>query len=371
VIHSLHDIPQAEWDVLASGDIRASHGWLLGAQESMAPYAAPHHVVLRSGGRLVGAAVAFIYRDPGSSLDPDNLLLGRLAGPLNGCGISFRPALVCATPRLWGGRILGASPGAVLDALQQAAVDLGLPLHLPRVGEDEAELASQLRSRRFLETAQDPLARLDIEWPTFESYVKSLKRRDRKMPTKIRHEMAKATRDGVLVKEIDPAAYSARLHQLVDQHARRLNGSQAPFEADFLPRLKQRLGNQCVVYGALIGKELVGFVLMLRDEQAAFLPLVGIEDGHRSSFVYFNTAFFRPIGDAIGLSLKQLWFGSFLLPLKERRGCRILPTSLFYRAPTELGTQAMATWFALHRFWAIRFRFAAAHTLAARHEDAR
>lgn len=364
VVDTIGAVAQPEWDALAAGHAGASHGWLRAVEDTMPAHAEPRHVLVRDGRRLVGAAIGYVCRQPGTSLDPDMLLLGRLARPARRLGLSFRPALVSTTPRNYGRQVLGDT-GAVLQALEATARSERLPLHLPRVAGERSVLAQALRARAYLETEQDPVARLDIAWPSFEAYVASLKRRRRKLPTVVRHEIRKAREDGVRMVEIaEPAAHAGRLHELADQHQRRLNGTPSPFPAGFVPRLKELMGGGCTVYGAFAGSRLVGFIVMVRAGEEASLPVLGIEAGHRASFVYFNLVFYRPIADAIELGLRRIWFGPLLLEPKVRRGCRVVRAAMFYRAPTRIGHEALRPWFALHRRWCRERRFAAALALA-------
>ena len=353
-------LPPAIWDGLAGSQVTAQHGFLTAVEAAGIPGLVPHYLALPGG---AGGAVCYEARDRRCGLDPDGHLLGRLAGPARRLGVSWLPALICAPFRGYGGHLLGSDPAAVLDGVEALADGLRLPLHLPRVLDEDLRLCALLEQRGYHRTAHDPVARLDIAWDSFEGYLASLSRGAR---SAARGELRRNREAGVTIGEItDPSCCAQRLHQLMDGHNRRLNGAAVPFDPGFIPALKAALGRRVNLYGAWRADRLVGAIVVLRHGELAYAPYIGL-DPERGEFTYFNLAYYRPIADAIATGVRRFYFGTMLYAMKVRRGCRILPTSQFYRGRSRAGHLATTPWFALHAWWARQHKYAAILTLRPR-----
>ncbi|MFL5336421.1 MAG: GNAT family N-acetyltransferase [Geminicoccaceae bacterium] len=341
------------WDRLAGAHAIASHDWLTAIERASIPGLTPDYPSLPDG---AGAAVCYEARDRRCGLDPTGLLLGRLAAPAERLGLSWLPALICAPYRGHFGHLLGSDPAAVLDRVEALADELGLPLHLPRVLDEDRRLCRLLGERGYHRTAHDPVARLDIAWDSFEGYLASLTRNAR---SAARGELRRNREAGVAIREIDdPATCADRVHRLLDDHNRRLNGVGVPFGRNFLPTLKAALGSRAILYGAWRDDRLVGVAVVLRQGDTAYTPYIGL-DQERGAFTYFNLACYRPIADAIPAGVRRFYFGTMLYAMKVRRGCRVLPTSHFYRGRTRAGHLALSPWFKAHAWWARRHKYAA------------
>jgi predicted N-acyltransferase len=352
-----------DWDAVAAGRVLASRDWLLALEEAGIPGVEPRYALVREGGRPVGAAVCYVNRGRQPGLDPDDLLLGQLKPMARWLGFTFSPALVNAPFRGYGVQLFGPAREAMLDELEALARRERLPLHIPRVPDEEADLCRLLLARGYHRTADQPLARLDIAWDSFDGYLKALKRVGPKAEGTVRREINRNRRAGVEIREIaDVTAFADGLHELAEAHELRRNGARPSYPPSLLPRLKERLGGRCTVYGAFKGDRLTGFAVLLHDGSDGYLPFFGL-DGSRADFTYFNLCYYQPIRDAIAGGLKRLHFGRLMCELKMRRGCRILRTSRFYKGATPPRHLAAAAWFSAHARVAER-RFASAHALA-------
>jgi uncharacterized protein len=362
IIRSVRGIATSEWDSVVAGNVTGRHGWLLAVEEAGLEGIEPHYVLHREGRQLVGVAICYLNRGGQPGLSPDDVLLGRLRPVARRLGVSFSPALMCAPYRGYGVQLFGVTREALLDGMEALARAEALPVYLPRVPEEETDLHHSLAERGYHRTVDHPIARLDIAWNSFEGYLDALGHKGRAM---VRHEMKRNQRAGVVIREIDePWAVAPRLHELVQAHHLRRNGTCLPFPPSLLPRLKELLGRSCIIYGAFKGGELVGFTVLLRDGHTGFLPFVGIDGAGKGDFIYFNLCYYRPIADAIMGGLRRLFFGILLYDLKARRGCRIVRTSLFYKGAAPAWHLAVGPWFWAHGWWAARYKFASALALA-------
>ena len=90
----------------------------------------------------------------------------------------------------------------------------------------------------------------------------------------------------------EPAHFRERLHHLMNSHYVRLNRRPFPFRPELFDRLKSRLGGRAVIYVARLEEELIGVSVALRDDNAAYLPMIGVDpDRGRASAAYFNLGY--------------------------------------------------------------------------------
>ena len=349
--------PQSDssWDHLAGAQVVSSHGWLRAVEAAGIEGLRAHYVSLKNHDTLAGAAVCYEVRSRRSGVDPTSYLLGRLAPLARGAGLSFLPTLVCAPYRGYAGHLLGPDRASVLDRVEALADELKLPICVPRVLDGDEDLCRLLLARGYHRTLHEPVACVDVVWDSFEAYLASLRHSAR---SAARGEIRRNREAGVEIREIrDPASCAARLHQLMDSHNERRNGAGVPFGPAFMPALKAGLGDRAVFYGAFRRGELVGVTFLFRQGDTAYVPLVGLDED-RGAFTYFNLVFYRPIADAITTGLRRVFFGTKLYEMKVRRGCRVLPTSLFYRGSSRAAHLAAAPLFRAHAWWVRRHKFA-------------
>jgi predicted N-acyltransferase len=353
-------IPTALWDGVAEAEVMASHGWLTALEQAGIDGLRPHYVLAGKSDRL-GAAVCYETRDKVRGMDPTDYLLGRLSRIGRRLGLSFAPALVCAPYQGYSGHLLGRDRAAVLARVEALAAERGLPLLLPRVLDEDASLRELLLGRGYHRTVFSPVARLDIAWNSFDGYLASLRKRAR---SAARAEIRRCGEAGIAISEItDVAPLASRLHALADSHSSRRNGTGVPFGPAFFPALKAALGPRAVFYGAYRLGELIGFVLVLRDGEAGHACYIGMSES-KMNFAYFNLGYYQPIRDGISAGLKRLYFGTLLYDVKVRRGCKVLPTSLYYRGASRARHLALAPLFRAHREWTSRFKLARVLALA-------
>jgi hypothetical protein len=131
----------------------------------------------------------------------------------------------------------------------------------------------------------------------------------------------------LVIEQLDePARLGERPHRLMNSHYFRLNRMPFPFRSEFFERLKSRLDGRAVVYVARIEEELIGVTVALVDDDAVYLPMIGVDpDRGRASAAYFNLAYNRPIRDSLAAGHRRMYFGRLFHGLKARRGCRDTP----------------------------------------------
>jgi predicted N-acyltransferase len=66
---------------------------------------------------------------------------------------------------------------------------------------------------------------------------------------------------------------------------------------------------------------------------------------------YFMLTYYRPIQYAIDKRLKRIYFGNAQYALKQRRGCKISNSYIFYKSPRPAVNNLVGLWFLVHRIW--------------------
>jgi predicted N-acyltransferase len=175
IVNTTRELVAEEWDAVTSGHILAHRGWLRAIEDANIPGIEARYVIARDGSRPAGAAVCYFTRGHQPGLNPDDLLLGELKPLAQRIGFSFSPALVVAPFRGYDVPLLGTAREALLGTIEMLARRERLAVHIPRVPEDDTELCRLLLKRGYHRTSDQPIARLDIRWDTFDGYLKSLK----------------------------------------------------------------------------------------------------------------------------------------------------------------------------------------------------
>ena len=109
--------------------------WLRAVRQAGARSVIPHLVEA-----ACGTAVCFEAGDHRSGLDPTAYLSGRLAPLARRLQLSLVPALVCAPYRGHIGHLPGRDRAALLNGVEALADRLRLPIHLPRVLDEDGAL---------------------------------------------------------------------------------------------------------------------------------------------------------------------------------------------------------------------------------------
>lgn len=355
-------LPQ-EWDQLANGDVMSGHGWLKTVQETHTQKMEPRYVLLRERGRLIGASVCYFTDDKAGPVNLDKIFWGRLQDPARGLGLSFLPTAECYPFRQYGRHFFiekslpSAERAMVLRRLflrvEEDAFQDGRSMCFIHVMEHEQDLIQLLRTAGYFETMGYPVNYVDIEWPDFEGYKKAADRLSRGMRRNITREINRNRREGVRIRPLENLEGSEdRLHELLDMNHRKHNGIPFPFRRDFLKKLKDNLGEDCVIYAAEKKGIISGVSLLLRRGPVGHSLMVGVDHDYAGNdATYFNISVYRPIQDAIQSRMRRLYMGNAQYVLKQRRGSLTSYCYLFYKSPKWAQNAAARAWFPLHRRW--------------------
>jgi predicted N-acyltransferase len=215
------------------------------------------------------------------------------------------------------------------------ARDSGCGVWFRGVAETEALIADVLAKRGYLRSREAPVACLELDpgWSCFGDFRRHLKKAHPQTAKSLSREINLARRGGLVIEQLDePAHLREQLHGLMNSHYVRLNRRPFPFRPEFFERLKSRLEGRAVIYVARLEQELIGVLVALRDDDAVYLPMIGVDPQRsRASAAYFNLGYNRPIQDSLTAGHHRVYFGKLLYGMKARRGCRRLEMDLYFR----------------------------------------
>lgn len=344
----------------------ASHGWLETLENTFAVDCRPRYVVLRDRNKLIAGTVCYLPESASQVPGLDDILFGRLKPLARKCGLSFLPSLICGPMNCVGKHLLldnslvgkprELAIRQLLDALEHIASTEAVSLYFWNLFDDEKEILESLEDRGYRKTRVFPACYLDIDWSSFDEYISYLKTFSKNAAKQVRQDLNRNQKAGVRIERIrDVAPYQARLFELADAHWFKYNLMRYPYRPDFFSKVLETLGEGGALYGAFKASTLIGFLLLVRQDDTSYALEVGIDhELSQRDATYFNVAFYTPIRDAIDARTKKLYFGRGLPEPKMRRGCRRKNAYLYYRARNEMRNAALRPWFLLHSLWVRR-----------------
>ncbi|CAN5347904.1 hypothetical protein BH24PSE2_BH24PSE2_11650 [soil metagenome] len=362
-LQRIEDIDAAAWNRLAPDDVYAQHGWLRVVEVSVCEAVEPVYFLLREGGELLGAAICYVLRTRGSSLD--EMWFGRLHRPFARIGLSLSPALYCG-PMIGQGRHMlwrrdTADPGFVVDRLLDAMTAFAeterLALAVAKLPADQQSLLDALNARRFIRTMNWPVSYLEIRWENLDAYVSALPGSSSRMRTTVRREIAAPGKAGIRFTRPERfSTLSQELFDLVEANHRAHSEQPLGLAPDFFRTLERHHAGASIVTLACSDDGVTGVALLLTAGRCAGGPLIGVSDDarNRKAFTYFNLAFYEPIRICIERGLEGIWLGAGLYDMKRRRGCRERELVMLVRPRSTLGRAAARLWTAAHRRWVHR-----------------
>ncbi len=173
---------------------------------------------------------------------------------------------------------------------------------------------------------------LDVQWKSFEEYLKSLKNMNRHS---IRREIRKCAENGVTIKDSDFNDLSERLSGLTANLLSKYNQNSENniFDAKFFRVLNKYAADKTKVFMAEKNGEIVGFSLSMVQNDVLDVFMCGFDYQAQSStdFTYFNLCYYAPIQWCIEQGIKKLYYRRKSDRAKLYRGCKKERTFAFVK----------------------------------------
>ena len=190
-------------------------------------------------------AITYIVEKDERVSDIDGQLLGRIGKYASWLKFSFLPVLICGTVASFGQHLL-ADPALdskeknyimnmLLDAIIGHAGKQGLSICFTYLGDDDRRIMDLLKEKGFSHAYVNPYSYLDIEWSSFDEYVKSLKQASKNIKKSIIREIRKNKKTGVRIEiEKEPGQYQDRLFELINNNHIKYNYTPFYLKKEFI-----------------------------------------------------------------------------------------------------------------------------------------
>ncbi len=311
---------------------------------------------------LAAAAICEPVIAPEAHSPLDALLFGRATRLARVLRVPTRPTLLFKTP-LGSASAVALRPGSpaerrrllhrLLNGIEEHAAQCKLGVAFIGIPADDELLTGTLRERGYLETEINSTTRLEIEWSDFDGYIEHLRRRSKHAAQNARTERSRNRSSGVCIRQVQNQVVDAHaMYRLFREHYRHKNGREPLEGPQFLPQLREALGEDLLVFEAVRGGQLVAMLGVVRSGSVGWLSWLGFDlRNRRNDFTWANLCFYHLADSAAALGLKTLLHGNSALDAKRRRGCRVIASRLFYRPAQRFVRVAARPYFSLHRAW--------------------
>jgi predicted N-acyltransferase len=323
---TIFDFDEREWDALAPQDILASYGWLATVEESTTEQIGFLYIVVRDGGKLIGAAVCHMI--PDRKYDGlDYVVYGSAMSIARHSGLKLVPALVVGSryglsaPFLIADTLPEDSRAEVRRQLLESVVEHANEISATLIVRNAGPADTDLRDAHLIPTPEMPTTYLDIRWRTFEEYRKALSQIHPRTAKALRHARNVHRRRGLVAERItQPAQCTAELHGLLASQYERLNEARLPFNGSFLANTLKHLGDRVTIRATRDDSGYTGIELDIVHGDYARSMMIGIDQGRgRTAGAYFFL-----IDDGISWAIeaghRRYYLGRMMYNIKLRRG---------------------------------------------------
>lgn len=360
---SIKEIDKSVWNALTSQQsIYFDYDWLASNEQGL--FSSAYYIcAYTTQNDLVAAAPAYVISDPNTCYFPYNIkemliapatlneivttlcpvwlrhigksvlsIATRLA--LKILKVHFFPMLICTTPYGYVSGFIRAEgtanqadvTKAILEAMDSICEAERIPLLALLYLPESQLLSTDLAQWGFQRISLYPDCFLDIEWESFDQYIKSFRSKQRR---NIRTEIRRFHSKGLQIQfyeSFDLNTWIDELIRLEINVATRYDHGVLDPEV-FRQWYRQVIGNmlsQSRLFVAYRESQPVGFTLLLQKGNTYYVKLYGLDyDQADQSFAYFNLVFYAPIQQAIAQGMTRVYFGPGGYEAKLKRGCHI------------------------------------------------
>ncbi|MGD0643947.1 MAG: GNAT family N-acetyltransferase [Candidatus Bathyarchaeia archaeon] len=191
------------------------------------------------------------------------------------------------------------------------------------VSEFNELLMENLQNFSYLKSPGITTYYLDVRWPSFEDYLKSLKK---KTAQNVKREIKKCTENGITIEEQEISQLSAtkfselnyNVNLKYDKNSRNI------FDSSFFDMLNEYAKEKTILFVAKRNNEVVGLCLLLRqgDTVDVWMPGFKYDSLTNTDFTYFNLVYYAPIQWAIKEGVRKMYFRNKAEKVKLSRGCK-------------------------------------------------
>lgn len=340
VYHTIRDVPQALWDAPAPLQSEATSWafWNVLEQSGLNDFCYHYALLVNQSGEILAQTCFYDVTTDLAIFGP--VWLRQLLTSVRRVWPGFMKLrmLECGTPVT-----LVSPPVTILPHTDPALIITSLTILLRKIAQRQKQLLIVVRDfeppaakLEALFAAQGyhlshnlPNTYLDIRWPTWQAYVKSMRSYYRSKLVKYMKRNEEAGISCQLVSDF--ADMAETLHaQWMSVHVNAKEFQREILTPEFYRTLAQQDGIEARVLLFYQQKRLVGHALLLRDHEELRWLYVGRESISPDGLYLFIAQ--KVVQTAISLGAKRLEMGLTTYPIKQDLGAEIVPLRMALRA---------------------------------------
>jgi predicted N-acyltransferase len=359
IIDTMSAVSRPDWQRIAVGHPALRHE-VLRTLQTNANRPMALRVFLLEDDEGVAAAAIGEEVTAGDGHNPlDNALFGRARGAARSVGLATAPALVFESALGSAPPILvrdGPSRSLYLERLlteiERYGAQRNLGVAFSGIPASDGELASAFKRHRYVSSEVASTAWLDVEWSDFDGYLRFLRGRSKNAAKTVRGERNRNAKSGTYIRRLPTTAPLDSIYVLARDHYRRKNRADLLDSPEFLPRLKQDIGEDLLCFAAERDGQRIASVAVVRFGDVGWVSWLGFaEDDRPNDFTYSNLVYYHLAESAAKLGINTLLYGNSVLKAKEMRGCKILVNRLYWRPRSALARTLVMPYLSMHRAW--------------------
>jgi hypothetical protein len=339
VFRSIDDIGKGAIDSI-SDDPFFTFGWFRTLETQQTNDMSPIYLAVYNESKVVGVVPLFIELIEQNSND----LLSKFLNLGNRIGFCQNRVLNCYSPFCFRSKILlshSQEEKLVLDLLSEKidAICKEQKILISKfscVSEFDKVLIENLQNHGYRKNLGITTFYLDVQWNSFQDYLKSLKLNVRK---NVRREIRKCKENGVKIEESELEDLTIKLSELYtnlslkyDKNAKKI------FDHNFFGMLNTYAKEKTKLFIAKKNGEVVGFCLLLRQRDVldGFMAGFNYSIQTKTDFIYFNLCYYAPIKWAIENDVKKIYYRGMAEKVKRDRLCKPEKTYRFIKYHNKL-----------------------------------
>jgi predicted N-acyltransferase len=331
VFRSVVEIGRDSIDAI-SDDFFFTYGWFRTLETQQSFYVSPIYIAVYDEGKLAALAPCFVDLQDHFFIDGPRIMpfMKKLLSLGHRVGLCQDHVMLCYSPFCLRSKVLlRKSPEEefLLSLLSNKVDEICrkqrfLFSSFLFVSEFDGLLMENLRNLGYLSSPGTTTLYLDVKWPSFEDYLKSLKYNTRK---NIRREIRKCAENEVTIEKRELKDLSAKLSELLANHILKYaKNAKNIFDPVFFSKLDEYARDKIKVFIAKKNNEVVGFSLLTQHKKTLDAWMCGFNYNAltKTDFAYFNLAYYAPIRYAIDEGFKKIYYRRKSEKVKLDRGCK-------------------------------------------------
>ena len=307
--NSIVNIPSQEWDDLVHHTMCCTSAWMNLFEHSLPAHVTPYYVTVLRSNQLIGGAVCYKTRRKFWNI--------RIPVVAIMCLFSEEKIFIKE----------GEDYTTVLSHLYNGIEEIAkkekvFMISVPYLSHERALKFFEEKGFTLIKGAL--LTRLNVEWETFEDYLRSLSRKAKKS---IRHTVNQGRRRGLVLEHSHDFSDADNLFSIYRSNLERHNYEHTiPFSSELFQNFERYVKDQVYILRCFYEGDLLGYWIYFFDGNCANMVLSAIDYTYPREYdAYFNICY-DAVREMIEKECRFIDFGATTYEVKRRIGCTMKET---------------------------------------------